>query len=72
MKYETWLTYPNMSLAVELKNNEYHCCEFGVNQTKKLNIKICTSILELKFYLLSIPNPPKKQISVLIKKLEII
>ena len=71
MKYETWLTYPEMSLAVELKNDEYHCCEFGVNQSKKLNIKVCSSVLELKFYLLSIPNPPKKEISILINKLKL-
>ena len=71
MKYETWLTYPDMSLAIEFKKNAYHCSEFGINQVKKKGCKICDSIVELKFYLLSIPKPPKKEILDLISKLEI-
>lgn len=70
MKYETWLTYPDRSIGVHLKKDEYHCCEFGNNQETKQHLKVCTSLLELKFYLLSLPKPPKKEISALITKLE--
>ncbi|WP_027419551.1 hypothetical protein [Crocinitomix catalasitica] len=70
MKYETWLTYTNMSMAVQCIKGEYHCSEFGANQERKLNLKICTSTLELKFFLLSLPKPPKKDILALINRIE--
>ena len=70
MKYEIWLTYPNISIGVELKKDEYHCSEFEPIQGKKQNLKICTSIVELKFYLLSFPQAPKKEILGLIDRLE--
>jgi hypothetical protein len=70
MKYESWLTYPEMSIGVQLKKGEFHCSEFGTDQKKKQSLKICDSILELKSYLLSLPNPPKKEISELISKLK--
>ena len=35
MKYESWLTYPDMIMAVEIKKGEYHCSEFGSNQERK-------------------------------------
>ncbi|MFT5822251.1 MAG: hypothetical protein ACI8ZM_003507 [Crocinitomix sp.] len=70
MKYDTWLTYKDMSMAIQFKKNEYHCSEFGLNQERKLSPKICTSTLELKFFLMSFPAPPKSEIMALINRLE--
>jgi hypothetical protein len=70
MKYETWLTYADMSIAIQIKKGEYHCSEYGSNAERKDSLKICTSILELKFFLLSLPVPPKKEILALINRLE--
>ncbi|MFD1553971.1 hypothetical protein DNU06_13800 [Putridiphycobacter roseus] len=70
MKYETWLTYSNMSIAVQIKEGLYHCSQFGSNQEKKKDSKVCSSIVELKFFLLSYPNAPKKDILAFISKLE--
>jgi hypothetical protein len=70
MKYKSWLTYPNLSIGVLLKKDEFHCSEFEPNQEKKQKLKICSTIVELKFYLLSFPMPPKKEILILIEQLE--
>lgn len=70
MKYDSWLTYPSLSVGVQIKKGEFHCSQFGSNQEKKQKVKICASTVELKFYLLSLPTPPKKEILDLIDKLE--
>ncbi len=70
MKYDTWLNYSNMSIAVQIKEGLYHCSQFGLNQEKKKYFKICSSILELKFFLLSYPSSPKKDILTFINNLE--
>lgn len=39
MKYDTWLNYSNMSIAVQIKEGLYHCSQFGLNQEKKNILK---------------------------------
>lgn len=69
MRYEAWLQYPTMTVAVQLVNGQYNCIEFGAEQALRKSLKICDSILELKFFLLSLPNSPKKEIVALVNKL---
>ena len=69
MKYQSWLNYPDMSIAVQKTHSEYRCIEYEPSGKKRQNYKSCSSILELKFYLLSLPSPPKKQVLELINAL---
>lgn len=59
-----------MSMAIQIKKNEYHCSAFGANQARKLSLRVCSSTLELKFFLMSFPKPPKTEILELINRLE--
>jgi len=70
MRYEAWLVYDDMALAVENKNGVFHCSGFISNQERKVNLRICYSTLELKFFLLSLKTAPKKEILLLINRLE--
>jgi hypothetical protein len=69
MKYESWLPYPKMTIAIHKMGDKYQCIEFPVNMTMRKSTKICESIMELKFFLLSIPNAPKKEVALLINSL---
>ncbi len=69
MRYESWLTYPEMSVAVQKIDGSYRCMEYDLNGKSRRNSKLCESVVELKFYLLSLPMPPKKEILELIKRL---
>lgn len=66
MRYKAWLNYSQFSIAVEETNGLYRCIEFESKNMTRKGVKDCTDVLDLKFYLLSLPNPPKKEISSLI------
>lgn len=69
MRYESWLNYPEMSIAIQKVDKEYRCTEYDTYGNSLRNTKTCSGTLELKFYLLSLPSPPKKQILGLITTL---
>ena len=70
MKYEAWFQYPEMIISIQDLGDKYRCSEFGLNETSRRSFKDCDSNMELKFFLLSIPNAPKKEIITLIAKLQ--
>ncbi|MFT4601350.1 MAG: hypothetical protein ACI857_001530 [Arenicella sp.] len=70
MKYEAWLKYSEMTIAIQDFGDKFRCNIYGENDTTRKSFKDCNDPLELKFYLLSFPSAPKKEIDVLITKLE--
>lgn len=70
MKYEAWLNYGDRTISIENLNGKYRCSEFGPEETVKRSFKDCDSNLELKFFLLSFANAPKKEIIQLLKDLQ--
>jgi hypothetical protein len=69
MKFEAWLKFPEMIIGVHKVNEVFRCYFFHGEQLSRNNFRDCHSILELKFYLLSIPSAPKKEILLLISDL---
>jgi hypothetical protein len=51
-----------MSIGVLKVGEEFQCVEYDLNGTNRKNSAFFGSPLELKFHLLSIPSPPKKEI----------
>ena len=70
MKYEAWLKYSDRTISIQDLNGKYRCNEYGPEETERRSFKDCESNLELKFYLLSFPNAPKKEIITLLRKLQ--
>ena len=69
MRYKAWLNYPQFSIAVEETNGLYRCIEFESKNMTRRSSKDCADSRELKFFLLSLPNPPKKEIAQFIDQL---
>ena len=70
MKFEAWFKFPHTTIGVHKIKGTFRCHHFQGEILSRNNSNDCHSILELKYYLLSIPNAPKKEIILLIKKLD--
>ena len=70
MKYEAWLKYPVMIISIQDMGDKFRCNEYAIDNTVRRSFKYCESVVELKFFLLSFPNAPKKEIIPLIASLE--
>ncbi|MEX1003579.1 MAG: hypothetical protein WDZ35_15780 [Crocinitomicaceae bacterium] len=69
MKFDAWLNYPSITIAVERVDEGYRCVKFVEESIVRGGAVFCEDERELKHFLLSIPNPPKKEISELIASL---
>ena len=70
MKFEAWFKFPDMTIGVHESKGIFRCHHFHGELLSRKNSNDCHSILELKYYLLSIPNAPKKEIMLLIRRLD--
>ena len=66
MKYEGWLKYPESTVTVQRVEGSYRCVEIDLKEQSGKRINDCSTTLELKFFLLSIPGSPRKEIMELI------
>ncbi|MBD3639221.1 MAG: hypothetical protein HUJ25_17830 [Crocinitomicaceae bacterium] len=70
MKLKGWLNYPDMTISVHETGGKYRCSKYIGKASNRLNFKDCYCRLDLKYYLLSLANAPKKEITAMIGRLE--
>lgn len=70
MKYQAWIKYPEKTISIHDFDGKYRCNEYALEATTRRSFTDCDTSLELKFFLLSFPNAPKKEILNLIVNLQ--
>lgn len=71
MKFTAWIDYPTMSIAIQVNDEGFHCKKFVDHRIVRDASKTCFSIEELKAFLLTLPEPPKEEISNLMDQLKL-
>lgn len=70
MKFKAWLVYPDMTISVQRFDGRYRCIRYKERATQRIDTRDCMNGPELKYYLLSFSNAPKREIKNLIDELD--
>jgi hypothetical protein len=63
VKYSYWIDYPSFSIAIQTNGGSFRCVKFVDKKAVRGAEKTLHTLSDLKDFLLTLPYPPKDQIS---------
>lgn len=63
MKFSAWIDYPSFSIAIQTIEGSFRCVKFVDKKVVRGAEKTLDSKTDLEEFLITLPYPPKEQIS---------